>query len=270
MSNNSDKSSATSCPIDDNARAAWLRQNNSNSSSPPPSNKPDTSPDPSCPVDHNSRSAWLQMNKSNPSPPSPPDASTILSQLPSPHPKLGSTREVSTIPRGESSPSQGSYPSNHEIESGIDKSGKWIYPSEKMFFDAMKRKEHDPRAEDMRAVVPIHNAVNERAWKEIIAWEKGQGAENRCGGPKLLSFSGMSTQLTPRARFNTLLGYQAPFDRHDWVIDRCGTRVEYVIDFYQGRNEGREGKPLNFYLDVRPKLNSWEGWKARVARTIGL
>jgi cytochrome c heme-lyase len=27
---------------------------------------------------------------------------------------------------------------------------------------------------------------------------------------------------------------------------------------------------LNFYLDVRPKLNSWEGWKMRVVRYWGL
>ena len=41
-----------------------------------------------------------------------------------------------------------------------------------MFFDAMKRKGHDTRAQDMKTVVPIHNAVNERAWKEIREWER--------------------------------------------------------------------------------------------------
>lgn len=74
--------------------------------------------------------------------------------------------------------------------------------------------------------------------------------------------------MSPKARFNTLLGYSAPFDRHDWVVDRCGTKVEYVIDFYQGRG-GENGK-LNFYLDVRPKLNTWEGWKMRGAKLVGL
>ena len=75
--------------------------------------------------------------------------------------------------------------------------------------------------------------------------------------------------MTPRARLYTLLGYRPPFDRHDWVIDRCGTKVEYVIDFYAGKDEGK-GKSLNFYLDVRPKLNSWEGMKMRLARSTGL
>src|ERR1700712_816661 len=91
----------------------------------------------------------------------------------------------------------------------------------------------------------------------------------RCGGPRLESFSGLSTQLTPKARLNTFLGYQAPFDRHDWVVNRCGTRVDYVIDFYSGRDEGKPGKSLNFYLDVRPKLNTLEGWKMRAGRLVG-
>lgn len=77
--------------------------------------------------------------------------------------------------------------------------------------------------------------------------------------------------MSPKARLNTLLGYTAPFDRHDWVIDRCGTKVEYVIDFYAGKQQQgpqQGGKP-SFYLDVRPKLNSWEGVKMRAARGLG-
>ena len=50
-------------------------------------------------------------------------------------------------------------------------SGNWVYPSEKMFFEAMKRKGYDARVADMKTVVPIHNAVNERAWEEIKQWE---------------------------------------------------------------------------------------------------
>jgi cytochrome c heme-lyase len=95
-------------------------------------------------------------------------------------------------------------------------------------------------------------------------------AFNSCGGPRLASFSGLSSSLTPRARFNTLLGYKPPFDRHDWVVDRCGTKVEYVIDFYAGKDEKKAGKELNFYLDVRPKLNSFEGVKMRAFRFVGL
>ena len=151
-------------------------------------------------------------------------------------------------------------------------SGNWIYPSQEMFFNAMKRKGHSPETADMATIVPIHNAVNERAWAEIKAWEAGRGAE-KCGGPKLISFSGDSSKLSPRARWNALTGYQKPFDRHDWVVDRCGKRVEYIIDFYSGKNQGSAaegmGKGLSFHLDVRPKLNSWDGVKMRALRSVG-
>ncbi|RYO86960.1 hypothetical protein DL764_008927 [Monosporascus ibericus] len=216
---------------------------------------------------------------------------------------LGTEREVSTIPRTAMSSYPASYsaaasaplpsaaaaatassplgttashgaPANNEQETGADAaSGNWIYPSERMFFEAMRRKGHDPRAPDMRAVVPIHNAVNERAWAEIKAWEGPWVQGTSCSGPRLDSFSGLAGRMSPRARVNGLLGYAPPFDRHDWVVDRCGTRVEYVIDFYAGRRESAAaavGKPLSFYLDVRPKLNSWEGVKMRVCRALGV
>lgn len=140
-----------------------------------------------------------------------------------------------------------------------------------MFFDAMKRKSYNPEARDMKSIIPIHNAVNERAWSEILKWENPytSSPSNTCGGPKLVSFSGDSSKLTPRARWNSLMGYTAPFDRHDWVVDRCGKRIEYVIDFYSGRDDGKR-QNLSFYLDVRPKLNSWEGWKMRALRGVGL
>lgn len=68
------------------------------------------------------------------------------------------------------------------------------------------------------------------------------------------------------------MGYQKPFDRHDWVVDRCGTKVEYVIDFYEGKRGGNVAPagPVSFYLDVRPKLNSLEGCRMRFAKYWGL
>lgn len=198
-------------------------------------------------------------------------------------PSLSSERKVSSIPRASNHERQrlnsaeaAALPANGERESGHDReSGNWIYPSQSMFFAAMKRKGHEPSAPDMETIVPIHNAVNERAWAEIKEWEAGRGAEE-CGGPRLVSFAGDSKALTPRARWNGFMGYEAPFDRHDWVVDRCGKRVHYVIDFYSGRGGGgaglgaEQGVPLSFYLDVRPKLNSWEGVKTRLLRTAGM
>ncbi len=43
-----------------------------------------------------------------------------------------------------------------------------------------------------------------------------------------------------------------------------------MIDFYAGKDEGKAGKQLNFFLDVRPKLNTWEGVKTRALHFVGL
>jgi cytochrome c heme-lyase len=166
---------------------------------------------------------------------------------------------------------------NSEAETGASKTGNWIYPSESQFFHAVMRKQTASSPEDLVSsishIIPIHNAVNERAWTLIKAWEGDSSA--RCGGPKLLSFQGLgSGALSPKARLNSLMGYREPFDRHDWVVERCGgEKVEYVIDFYQGKADPAASKSnqnnLNFYLDVRPKLNSVEGWKMRAERFVG-
>jgi len=74
--------------------------------------------------------------------------------------------------------------------------------------------------------------------------------------------------LTPKARVFTLLGYHPPFDRHDWTVDRCGKKIEYVIDFYSGKQDPKQPEKVSFYLDVRPKI-SVEGVKMRVGRWVG-
>jgi len=57
--------------------------------------------------------------------------------------------------------------------------------------------------------------------------------------------------------------YTPPFDRHDWLVDRCGTKVRYVIDFYTGKADEKIKGNLSFYLDVRPAMDDWEGVKTR-------
>lgn len=50
--------------------------------------------------------------------------------------------------------------------------------------------------------------------------------------------------------------YELPFDRHDWIIDRCGKDVRYVIDYYDG---GAVDPAYKFaLLDVRPAMDSFE------------
>jgi cytochrome c heme-lyase len=51
-----------------------------------------------------------------------------------------------------------------------------------------------------------------------------------------------------------MMGDSAPFDRHDWIVNRCGKQVRYVIDFYPGHR--MPGVPVAFHIDARPALDS--------------
>ncbi|KAF8522104.1 cytochrome C1 heme lyase [Hysterangium stoloniferum] len=203
------------------------------------------SPAEKCPVDHSSSSGWSNTTASKP-PPSECSSSSISSSTPTD--ALGSlptSRETSSIPRNSNE--------------------NWVYPSEAQFFAAMARKQHNPHASDMKVIVPIHNAVNERAWAAVRSWEAGRGGDG-CGGIKLVSFRGKPGNRSPKAWVKVLFGYTAPFDRHDWIIDRCGMRMRYVIDFYTGRPDPSAPHNPSFYIDARPALDSWEGIKMRIDR----
>ena len=277
---------------------------------------------PSCPVDPSARDAWLRAAAQSTSaqPPHPIPHSPSQSQTGTPAsvpfarpkftntrtPQLSQDRQTSSIPRslpsaptdisgqphdrnaliqhGDSSP-------NAQSENPITSlEGNWIYPSEHQFHSALVRKHgaSNAPAEDMiPSIIPIHNAVNERTWKEILDWERVSArpvtavsvdpredtkAAMQAAAPQLVSFKGDSQKLTPRARFRGWIGYQAPFDRHDWIVRRLnGEQVEYVIDFYAGKSVPGAGgnMPLSFYLDVRPKLNSFEGCRMRFAKFWG-
>ncbi|CAJ0607127.1 unnamed protein product [Cylicocyclus nassatus] len=135
----------------------------------------------------------------------------------------------------------------------------WTYPSPQMFWNAMLKKgwrwQEDQLSEkDMENIIRIHNANNEEAWHEVLKWENLLHPE--CAEPKLKSFKGDAKKISPRARFrNIFLGYELPFDRHDWVVDRCGIKeVQYVIDYYDGGSVDPRSK-LFTILDVRPALN---------------
>ncbi|XP_056290189.1 holocytochrome c-type synthase [Pseudoliparis swirei] len=148
-------------------------------------------------------------------------------------------REESTIPR-------------HDTEKN------WVYPSEQMFWNAMLRKgwrwrEDDLAAQDMSNIIKIHNTNNEQAWQEILRWEALHAGECPCG-PTLKRFGGKAKEFSPRARIRHWMGYELPFDRHDWVIDRCGREVRYVIDYYDG--EVNKDNYQFSTLDVRPAYDS--------------
>ncbi|XP_003976893.1 cytochrome c-type heme lyase [Takifugu rubripes] len=135
---------------------------------------------------------------------------------------------------------------------------KWVYPSEQMFWNAMLRKgwrwrDDDLSAPDMSNIIKIHNNNNEQAWQEILKWEAMHARECPCG-PTLKRFGGKAKEYSPRARVRHWMGYELPFDRHDWIIDRCGTEVRYVIDYYDGEID-KDTYRFSI-LDVRPAFDS--------------
>lgn len=104
--------------------------------------------------------------------------------------ELSKDRVVSSIPRlvlGEETKEQ-----------------KWVYPSPAQFHAALQRKERAGDAKDMDIIVPIHNAVNERCWEQVMQWEAKEGPLEQV---KLISFKGRPNDRTPRAWFKTMIGF---------------------------------------------------------------
>lgn len=127
---------AEACPVDDKTRAAWLKAN-------PTASFPGAAKGASAA----SRGNACDSEEINQTPPAQPGlfarffSSTPPAEAPAVSTGLGTQRVVSTIPRASPvDDTEGSKPANSEKESGVSASGNWIYPSEKMFFDAMKRK----------------------------------------------------------------------------------------------------------------------------------
>ncbi|BEI84108.1 hypothetical protein CcaverHIS002_0407120 [Cutaneotrichosporon cavernicola] len=213
-----------------------------------------------CPVDESARATWLQVSEAEAA--SHPLKAASSSQARTG--RLSHEREVSSIPRAASATY--AFPEEQAAKPVAgEETGNWVYPSEQQFFNAMMRKNHNPKAGDMRTIVPIHNAVNEKAWEEVLMWEAGKGGD-RCGGARLSSFVGRPKERSPKAWVKTMFGYTAPFDRHDWIVDRCGKPIRYVIDFYTGKPNPAAPDMPTFYLDVRPALDDWEHVKTRMSR----
>ncbi|XP_069795170.1 holocytochrome c-type synthase-like [Narcine bancroftii] len=187
-----------------------------------------------CPMRRGDRSDADRIDPSNMMP--PPNQQPAADQ---PFP-LSLAREESSIP-----------------QSDTDK--HWVYPSEQMFWNAMLRKgwrwrNEDIMPNDMTNIIKIHNQNNEQAWNEILKWEALHAKECPCG-PSLIRFGGKAKEYSPRARIRSLMGYELPFDRHDWIVNRCGKEVRYVIDYYDGGEVDKSTYQFTA-LDVRPALDS--------------
>ncbi|CAD7970458.1 unnamed protein product [Amoebophrya sp. A25] len=162
--------------------------------------------------------------------------------LPSDLVQFDKNREVSSIPK-----------------TGEDQGTTWVYPSPQQFYNALRRRgkvdEEDELEKDntMDAIVFAHNVTNERTWEEILDWERMH--MDRCKNPTLLSFVGKSEELSLGGHFSSYFRSRgAPFDRHDWVVDRCGLeKVRYIIDYYDDPNAGADDEHgLDISLVTRP------------------
>ena len=118
-----------------------------------------------------------------------------LSSAPAPGQSISlpTDRESSTIPRPKS---------GEESDSGV-----WEYPSPQQFYNALVRKGWETPEESMEMVVAIHNFLNERAWEEVMKWEKrlpgGEAAQ-------LERFQGRPGELSPKARMHLWAGKLFP------------------------------------------------------------
>mmetsp|Transcript_19256 Transcript_19256/g.31628 ORF Transcript_19256/g.31628 Transcript_19256/m.31628 type:complete len:403 (+) Transcript_19256:203-1411(+) len=186
------------------------------------------------------------------------------------------TNQMPFNPNQLPAPGQNIELSTERVKSFIPKGGTdgetWTYPSPQMFFNALVRKGKggDVDEKELATIVAVHNNMNERAWNLVLDWEKrlhpeefGQGK-----GARLSRFLGRPDDISPMAFFkSTFMGYPAPFDRHDWVIDRNGKEVRYIIDFYYDEEKSvKDEKPQlhdiqsikSISMDARPALDSVE------------
>ncbi|KAF9575557.1 holocytochrome c synthase [Mortierella alpina] len=193
---------------------------------------PKPKPPPGCPMHRKEDGDANTLNPDNNIP--------NLAQAPLPDQEipLPTERVISSIPRAKA-----------------EEESNWEYPSPQQFYNALRRKGWETPESAIETMVDIHNWMNEEAWAEVMKWEKEHS--DTCCDPKLLRFQGRPQELSPKARIMSFFGAPKPFDRHDWVIDRCGKEVRYVIDYYGGDDDVVNDVPV-FHLDVRPALDSVE------------
>lgn len=247
----------SACPVDHTTRQKWIENTRSASST-----------ESKCPVDHKTQATMLAAAKESNT------SMTGTNNI-----ALSNEREISSIPRYYMQDSEMPDSAHAPAESTEARVSHWVYPSPSQFYTAVRRKNHNVSANDMDVVVPIHNAVNEEAWRRIVDWERMWNRNHE--QPQLVNFVGRPRDVTWRAWFRGLAGYTMPFDRHDWVVVRPHTETQgvpqtmrYIIDFYAGRSEsstdamrnGAESNKMSFYLDVRPAPSTMEGVAMRIHR----
>jgi cytochrome c heme-lyase len=142
----SDRSAPAKCPVDHKAMGIPALQQ--------PADHPYAPAGPAkCPVQHGQLSQDLNPLNNIPSSVSP------VTRAPGQKIDLPTERTASTIPR----PLAGE---------GEDTEKVWDYPSPQQFYNALVRKGWETPEESVEMMVFIHNFLNERAWQEVLQWEK--------------------------------------------------------------------------------------------------
>lgn len=155
---------------------------------------------------------------------------------------LATTRQESSIPRA--------------LDSEAERA-RWNYPSQRMFYNALRRKGHAVASKDIPTLLHIHNTLNEQVWERLLTqWETLHSSE--CTKQRtLVRFAGKPGELSWKAWFLGLVrGTPKPFDRHDWIVDRCGRQIRYIIDYYDGTGTEGPGSAA-YFVDIRPALDSF-------------
>ena len=123
-----------------------------------------------CPIPHNPSAVAAQAGSC----PVPHDAPAKPAQCPIDH--EGGQNPLNQMPHlaQARAPNQNIDLPLSRTESSIprDGSGKWEYPSPQQFYNALVRKGWETPEEHVETMVDIHNFLNERAWMEVLRWEK--------------------------------------------------------------------------------------------------
>lgn len=152
-----------------------------------------------------------------------------------------------------------------------DDGAHWLNPTPLELYRSLKAKH--PNDEDLTEELaePLsfnHDIVVSSSWAGILEWEDKYIRNGVCPqGPRLAGFAGKQTTQSPKARFYSSVFGVTSYDRHDWIIDRCGKEVRYVLDYYDPGNDPSIEDGLGT-VDVRPALDSFEAASDRISFAV--
>ena len=102
---------------------------------------------------------------------------------------------------------------------------------------------------DKISVAHIHGDVIAETWNAVLKYENLH--YHKCKCPKLASFEGLYGKPSFKAKLLNKMGYPLPWDRHDWIVDRCGQEIRYIIDYHHGLGTKEHQQ---YIIDCRPDM----------------